>query len=325
MLGRAEWDDPSPRLWPKIALFASFLAMLAAGWWFYQDNAGDRRERTIPPLAGELPARPRPPAKAAESDGTLQQANWLSKTYEELLQAERQRSAELEQELSTHEREGQLLVQERARTKELEEQLRESQDNQQRLAEERQRSKELEDQLALRQNDQHALLQAQARIAELEQQLVASRQPPPVQPPRQLPLQQLEAARTAVPDPAGAPPVYQPPIYQPQGQMPQPQHAVRRTGPRPLPKVSQPMPRLSLQANGLNYNAAGYWQVTATLVSNTSKALDARVQCTFLSAGQSVGEAEFGPTPVAPGEQISMELIGPPTATRVDSATCRLF
>ena len=98
---------------------------------------------------------------------------------------------------------------------------------------------------------------------------------------------------------------------------------VRRTGPRPLPKANQPMPRSSLQASDLTYKA-GYWQVTATLTSNTSRTLDAQVQCSFLSAERSAGEASFGPMVVAPGEQISIDLIGPPTTARVESTTCRL-
>jgi hypothetical protein len=217
-----------------------------------------------------------------------------------------------------------LLAQERARTKDLGEQLAARQNDQQLLADERQHSRELEEQLAARRNDQQSLAQARVRIAELEQQLAASRQPPPAQPPPaqppvQPPVQQPTPSRTAVPDPGNAPPVYQPPE-----QMPKPQPTVRRTGPRPLPSASQPMPRLSLQASNLNYNPAGYWQVTATLVSNTSRALDARVQCSFLSAGRSVGEAEFGPTSIAAGEQVSADLIGPPAATHVDSTTCRL-
>ena len=83
-------------------------------------------------------------------------------------------------------------------------------------------------------------------------------------------------------------------------------------------------PRLNLQASDLTYNPAGYWQVTATLVSNTSRVLSARVQCSFVSAGRPVGDAEFGPTSVAPGEQIGADLIGPPATMHVDSTTCHL-
>ena len=35
-------------------------------------------------------------------------------------------------------------------------------------------------------------------------------------------------------------------------------------------------------------------------------------------------EAYFGPTAVAPGEQVVTDLIGPPTTAYVDSTTCRL-
>jgi hypothetical protein len=249
--------------------------------------------------------------KPAEVDGAPQQAEWLSRTYEELLEEERRISAELEQKLATREKDGQLLVLERARTKELEEQLSARQNDQQLLAEERQRSKELEEQLATRQNDQQSLAQARTRIKELEQQLAASRQLPPVQQPTTSP--------AAANDSRNATPVYRPP-----DEMTKPQPTVRRTGPKPLPEVTQPTPRLSLQASDLTHNPAGYWQVTATLISNTSRALDARVQCSFVSAGRQVGDAEFGPTSVAPGEQISADLIGPPTTAHVDSTTCHL-
>jgi hypothetical protein len=107
--------------------------------------------------------------------------------------------------------------------------------------------------------------------------------------------------------------------------MTKPQATVRRTGPKALPEVTQSKPRLSLQASDLTYNPAGYWQVTATLNSNTSRPIDARIQCLFVSAGRQVGNAEFGPTSVAPGEQISADLIGPPTTAHVDSTTCQLL
>jgi len=113
---------------------------------------------------------------------------------------------------------------------------------------------------------------------------------------------------------------YQPP----DGQMPKPQPTVRRTGPRPLPTFSQPMPNFTLQASDLTYNRARYWQVTMTLTSNVGRTLDAQIQCTFLNGGRSVGDAYFGPTAVAAGEQIVTDMIGPPTTVYVDSTTCRL-
>jgi len=121
-------------------------------------------------------------------------------------------------------------------------------------------------------------------------------------------------------DPNRATTAYQPP----DGQMPKPQPVVRRTGARPLPTFSQPMPNFTLQASDLTYNRSRYWQVTLTLTSNVGRALDAQVQCTFLNAGRSVGDAYFGPTVVAPGEQIVTDMIGPPTTVYVDSTTCRL-
>ena len=218
------------------------------------------------------------------------------------MEKQRRRNAELEQELKL------LAQEERARAKEFEEQLSAHQNDQQLLAEERQRSKGLEEQLASRQNDQQSLAQARTRSKELEQQLAASRQLPPVQQPTNSP--------AAANDSPNATPVHRPP-----DEMTKPQPTVRRTGPRPLPKLTQPMPRLSLRASDLTYNPAGYWQVTATLISNTARALDARVQCSFVSAGRPVGDAEFGPTSVA---QISTDLIGPPTTAPVDSTTCHL-
>jgi hypothetical protein len=121
-------------------------------------------------------------------------------------------------------------------------------------------------------------------------------------------------------DPRRATTAYQPP----EGQMPRPQPTVRRTGPRPLPTFSQPMPNFTLQATDLTYNRSRYWQVTMTLTSNVGRTLDAQVQCSFLNAGRSVGEAYFGPTAVAAGEQIVTDMIGPPTTVYVDSTTCRL-
>jgi hypothetical protein len=167
-------QDPLPRRWPKLALFAACLAVLAAGWWFYRDDAGYRSARMIQPaLAGEVPATPNQATKPAELDGAPQQAEWLSKTYEELLEKKRRLSAALDQKLATREKDGQLLVQERARTKELEEQLSARQSDQAALVQERARSKDLERQLAARQSDQAALVQERARSKDLEQQLAA--------------------------------------------------------------------------------------------------------------------------------------------------------
>ena len=318
--------DPRPRRWPKFALFAACLAVLAAGWWFYRNDAEGRIERTIRSVL-TVPAKPKQAMKPAELDGA-QQA--------ELLAKERSIIAELEQKLATREKDGQLLVLERARTKELEEQLSGRQNDQQFLVEERQRSKELEEKLATRQNDQQllaeerqrskeleeklaarqkdqpSLAQARARIKELEQQLTAREQPPPARQPTTSP--------AATQDSRNATPVYRPP-----DEMTKPQPTVRRTGPKPLPWVAQSTSRLTLQASDLTYNPAGYWQVTATLNSNTSRPLDARIQCSFVIAGRQVGNAEFGPTSVAPGEQISADLIGPPTTAHVDSTTCHLL
>jgi hypothetical protein len=301
---------PSQR-WPKFALFAAFPLLLAAGWLFH--DAVDRSERTIPPpSAGEAVAPPMKATKPVELDQALQQAEWLSKTYEELLKNERSRSVELEQKLATREMDSHLLEQERARTKDLKEQLATRRNDEQLLAEERQRSKDLERQLAAHQDDQQSLAQARARVKELEQQLAAIRPLPPVPSPTTSP--------TAANDSRNPTSIYRPPP----DEMTKPQPSVRRTGPRPLPAATQPMPRLSLQASDLTYNPAGYWQVTATLISNTSRGLDVRVRCSFESGGQSAGEAELGPTSVMPGEKVSADLIGPPTTVHVDSATCRL-
>jgi len=122
-------------------------------------------------------------------------------------------------------------------------------------------------------------------------------------------------------DPRGATSAYRPP----EGIMPKPQPAVRRTGPRPLPNFTQPMPLFTLQASDLTYSPARYWQVSVTITSNTPRTLDAQVQCTFLNGGRSVGEAYFGPTAIASGEQVTTDLIGPPTTAYVDSTTCRMM
>jgi hypothetical protein len=322
---RRSVPDPFARRWPKITLIAACLAVPAAGWWFYGHDAGRQGDETIPPgaRAGEAPAQLEQAAKPAE----LKQAEWLSTAYREsqekerrrnmeleqelandhqLLAQERERSKGLEQQLTARQNDQQLLAQERARTKSLEEQLAARQNDQQLLAQERERNRGLQQQLAALQPSQELLAQERDRIKELEHQLAASRQLPPAQP-------------MTDPDQHKATPTYRPP----EGII-KPQPIVRRTGPRPLPKVTQPMPQFTLQASDLTYNPARYWQVTVTLTSNTPRTLDAQVQCSFLNAERSVGEASFGPTAVAPGEQISADLIGPPITAYVVSTTCRL-
>ena len=109
------------------------------------------------------------------------------------------------------------------------------------------------------------------------------------------------------------------------GTLPKPQPQVRRTGPRPLPHFSQPMPLVTLAAKNLTYGPSRYWQVSISVTSNTANTVNTQIQCTFRNAGRSVGDAYFGPVAIAPGEQISTELIGPPTSTYVDSTNCKVL
>jgi hypothetical protein len=111
----------------------------------------------------------------------------------------------------------------------------------------------------------------------------------------------------------------------PEGVMPKPQPTVQRTGPRPIPNFANPMPLVSLAANNLTYGEARYWQVTISITSNTPRTLETQVRCTFMNAGRSVSEAFFGPTSIAPGEQITTELIGPPTTAFVDTTKCNVL
>jgi hypothetical protein len=113
---------------------------------------------------------------------------------------------------------------------------------------------------------------------------------------------------------------YQPPATQ----MPKPMPPVRRTGPRPVPVYSTPQPLVSLSAQNLTFNPAGYWQVTIVVTSNTPRTLDLQVQCNFTNGGRFIGDAFFGPIPIQAGEQLTTELIGPPTSAYVDSTTCRV-
>ncbi len=111
----------------------------------------------------------------------------------------------------------------------------------------------------------------------------------------------------------------------PEGAMPKPQPAVRRTGPRPVPNFSTPVSLVTLSATNLTYGEARYWQVSIAITSNTPRTLTTQIQCTFLNAGRPVGDAYFGPTDIAAGEQITTELIGPPTTAFVDSTSCRVL
>ncbi len=106
--------------------------------------------------------------------------------------------------------------------------------------------------------------------------------------------------------------------------MPRPQPVLRRTGPRPVPNYGSNMPVVTLQVNNLTYGAARYWQVTVAVTSNVARTVDTQVQCSFLNGGRSVGEAYLGPVQLAAGEQVSTELVGPPTTTFVDSTNCRV-
>ncbi len=84
------------------------------------------------------------------------------------------------------------------------------------------------------------------------------------------------------------------------------------------------MPLVTLTASNLTYGDSRYWQVSISVTSNTPNTIDTQIQCTFRNAGRSVGEGYFGPAALAPGEQLSTEVIGPPTTTYVDSVNCRV-
>ncbi|TMJ29160.1 MAG: hypothetical protein E6G95_07275 [Alphaproteobacteria bacterium] len=111
----------------------------------------------------------------------------------------------------------------------------------------------------------------------------------------------------------------------PEGPMARPQPSLQRTGPRPVPNYSSSMPVVTLQASNLTYGASRYWQVTVSVTSNVNRTIDTQVQCSFLNAGRSVGEAYLGPVQLAAGEQVSTDLIGPPTTAFVDSTNCRVM
>ena len=105
---------------------------------------------------------------------------------------------------------------------------------------------------------------------------------------------------------------------------PKPQPQVRRSGPRPVPNFSTPQPLVTLGAANLTYGDSRYWQVTVTLTSNTTRGVNTQAECTFMNAGRPISTDYLGPIFIQPGEQITTELIGPPTTAYVDSTNCKL-
>jgi hypothetical protein len=110
----------------------------------------------------------------------------------------------------------------------------------------------------------------------------------------------------------------------PQALGPKPQPQMRRTGPRPIPYSATPQPLVTLGATNLTYGDSRYWQVTVTLTSNTPKGTNTQAECTFMNAGRPVSTDYLGPVFIQPGEQITTELIGPPTTTYIDSTNCKV-
>jgi len=105
---------------------------------------------------------------------------------------------------------------------------------------------------------------------------------------------------------------------------PRPQPQMRRTGPRAIPYSSTPQPLVTLGANNLTYGDSRYWQVTVTLTSTTGRPINAQAECTFMNSGRPISTAYLGPVMIQPGEQVTNELIGPPTTTYVDSTNCKV-
>ena len=106
---------------------------------------------------------------------------------------------------------------------------------------------------------------------------------------------------------------------------PKPQPQARRTGPRPVPTFSTPQPLVTIGANNLTYGPSRYWQVTIVLKSNTQRPIDTQAVCTFMNGTRALEDAYYGPVSIQPGEQITTELVGPPTTAYVDSTNCRLL
>lgn len=134
---------------------------------------------------------------------------------------------------------------------------------------------------------------------------------------------QPSGARTYDPDAAFDPrsSSYRPP----ENIGPKPQPQVQRTGPRPVRSFSTPQPLVTLGANNLTYGPTRYWQVTVTLTSNTQRPVETQAVCTFMNGGRSLEDAYFGPITIQPGEQITTELVGPPTTAYIDSTNCRIM
>jgi hypothetical protein len=86
---------------------------------------------------------------------------------------------------------------------------------------------------------------------------------------------------------------------------------LRRTGQRPVPNFATPQPLVTLGAANLTYGDSRYWQVTVTLTSNTSRAVNTQAECTFMNGGRAISTDYLGPVFIQPGEQITTELIGP--------------
>ena len=156
--------------------------------------------------------------------------------------------------------------------------------------------------------------------------------PPPAPPPLTVPGGGVATLDNSSPS-TGMPPGQDPnaafdprnaPYRAPEMVGPRPQPQMRRTGPRPIPYSSTPQPLVTLGANNLTYGNTRYWQVTVTLTSNTPRPVNAQAECTFMNAGRAVSSDYLGPIVIQPGEQITNELIGPPTTTYVDSTNCRV-
>jgi hypothetical protein len=111
----------------------------------------------------------------------------------------------------------------------------------------------------------------------------------------------------------------------PEAMGPKPQPQARRSGPRPVPTFATPQPLVTIGANNLTYGPSRYWQVTIVLKSNIQRPIDTQAVCTFMNGSSALEDAYYGPVTIQPGEQITTELIGPPTTAYVDSTNCRLL
>ncbi|MCW5747246.1 MAG: hypothetical protein KIT36_13740 [Alphaproteobacteria bacterium] len=85
------------------------------------------------------------------------------------------------------------------------------------------------------------------------------------------------------------------------------------------------VPVVSLNASALRPVPGGHWQVTLTGANNSPRVVDLRATCSFNNGARPVADVEVVMPGLRPGDQVAVDVAGPPVTSFVDTVPCQVI